>query len=186
MTCLTPSGGAVPPEAGGTLGGGEDGIVIGRGTYYARRAMLSFRAASALALFALLNTKLVTCRSPGEGSADASPTRSETKDVNLPGADTSSLTAREKSEWSRFVSELRSPCPDQPVSLAQCVSESRACRACLPAAKALAKQVQRGELLPIYFVKLRRSGERKEQILAVAKHSRFKRDAVLLDTDLNR
>lgn len=106
--------------------------------------MLSLRAASAVALFALLNTKLVTCRSPGEGSPDASPTRSETKDVNLAGVDTSSLTSREKAEWSRFVSELRSPCPDQPVNLAQCVSESRACRACLPAAKSLAKQVQRG------------------------------------------
>jgi protein-disulfide isomerase len=106
--------------------------------------MLSFRAASALALFAFLNTKLVTCRSPGESSADASPTHTETKDVTLAGVDTSSLTAREKSEWSRFVSELRSPCADQPVSVAQCVSESRACKACVPAAKALAKQVQRG------------------------------------------
>jgi protein-disulfide isomerase len=106
--------------------------------------MLSFRAASALALFAFLNTKLTTCRSPGESPADASPTRAETKDVNLAAVDTSSLTSREKSEWSRFVSELRSPCADQPVSLAQCVSESRACKACVPAAKALAKQVQRG------------------------------------------
>ena len=106
--------------------------------------MLSFRAASALALFAFLNTKLTTCRSPGESAADASPTRAETKDVNLSGVDTSSLTSREKSEWSRFVSELRSPCADQPVSVAQCVSESRACKACLPAAKALAKQVVRG------------------------------------------
>jgi protein-disulfide isomerase len=106
--------------------------------------MLSFRAASALALFAFLNTKLTTCRSPGESAADASPTRSETKDVTLAGVDTSSLTTREKSEWSRFVSELRSPCADQPVSVAQCVSESRSCRACVPAAKALAKQVQRG------------------------------------------
>jgi len=110
--------------------------------------MLSFRAASALALFAFLNTKLTTCRSPGESAADASPTRSETKDVNLSGVDTSSLTSREKSEWSRFVSELRSPCADQPVSLAQCVSESRACKACVPAAKALAKQVQRGRTRP--------------------------------------
>jgi protein-disulfide isomerase len=106
--------------------------------------MLSFRAAGAIALFALLNTKLVTCRSPGEGSSDAAPTRSETKDVNLAGVDTKSLTAREKAEWSRFVSELRSPCADQPVSVAQCVSESRACKACVPAAKFLARQVQRG------------------------------------------
>ncbi|RYZ09149.1 MAG: hypothetical protein EOO73_05140 [Myxococcales bacterium] len=110
--------------------------------------MLSFRAASALALFAFLNTKLVTCRSPGESTADASPTRSETKDVTLPGVDTSTLTSREKSEWSRFVSELRSPCADQPVSVAQCVSEARACKACAPAAKALAKQVQRGRTRP--------------------------------------
>lgn len=110
--------------------------------------MLSFRAAAALALFAFTNTKLVTCRSPGEGSPDASPTRNETKDVNLAGVDTSSLTAREKSEWSRFVSELRSPCADQPVSVAQCVSESRACKACVPAAKALAKQVVRGRTRP--------------------------------------
>lgn len=110
--------------------------------------MLSFRAASALVLFSFLNTKLVTCRSPGESSPDASPTRSETKDVTLPGVDTSSLTAREKSEWSRFVSELRSPCPDQPVSVAQCVSESRACKACAPAAKFLSRQVQRGRTRP--------------------------------------
>lgn len=110
--------------------------------------MLSFRAASALALFAFLNTKLVTCRSPGESAGDASPTRTETKDVTLAGVDTSNLTGREKSEWSRFVSELRSPCADQPVSVAQCVSESRACKACVPAAKALAKQVQRGRTRP--------------------------------------
>jgi protein-disulfide isomerase len=110
--------------------------------------MLSFRAAAALALFGFLNTKLVTCRSPGESTPDAGQTRSETKDVNLPGVDTSSLTAREKSEWSRFVSELRSPCPDQPVSVAQCVSESRACKACVPAAKFLSRQVQRGRTRP--------------------------------------
>lgn len=128
--------------------------------------MLSFRAASALALMAFLNTKLVTCRSPGESSADASPTRSETKDVNLPGVDSASLTAREKSEWSRFVSELRSPCADQPVSLAQCVSESRSCKACVPAAKALVKQVQRGRTRPQVeaFYKARFSPDQVKEI----------------------
>lgn len=128
--------------------------------------MLSFRAASALALFAFLNTKLVTCRSPGESSADASPTRSETKEVTLPGVDTANLTSREKSEWSRFVSELRSPCADQPVSVAQCVSESRSCKACVPAAKALAKQVQRGRTRPQIeaFYKARFSADQVKEI----------------------
>lgn len=128
--------------------------------------MLSFRAAAALALLGLFNTKLVTCRSPGESTADASPTRSETKDVNLPGVETSSLTAREKSEWSRFVSELRSPCADQPVSVAQCVSESRSCRACVPAAKALMKQVQRGRTRPQVeaFYKARFSPDQVKEI----------------------
>ncbi len=107
--------------------------------------MLSFRAFGAVALLAFLNTKLVTCRSPGEGGAEPEPARAETKDINLAGVDTVSLTSREKSEWSRFVSELRSPCADQPVSVAQCVSENRACRACVPAAKFLARQVQRGK-----------------------------------------
>jgi protein-disulfide isomerase len=106
--------------------------------------MLSFRAACVIALFAFSNIELVTCRSPGEGSSDAAPARSDVKDVTLPGVETSSLTAREKSEWSRSVSELRSPCADQPVSVAQCVSENRACKACVPAAKFLARQVQRG------------------------------------------
>jgi len=128
--------------------------------------MLSFRAASALALFAFLNTKLVTCRSPGESSADASPTRTETKEVTLAGVDTSNLTSREKSEWSRFVSELRSPCADQPVSVAQCVSEARACKACVPAAKAIAKQVQRGRTRPQIeaFYKARFSADQIKEI----------------------
>jgi protein-disulfide isomerase len=107
--------------------------------------MFSVRAAGALALIALFSSKLTTCRSPGEtGSSEAAPARSEAKDVNLPGIDTASLTGREKGEWSRYVSELLAPCPDQPVSVAQCVQENRACKACAPAAKFLVKQVQRG------------------------------------------
>jgi protein-disulfide isomerase len=43
------------------------------------------------------------------------------------------------------VSELLAPCPDQPVSIAQCVTEARACNACLPAAKFLVERVRRGD-----------------------------------------
>jgi protein-disulfide isomerase len=62
----------------------------------------------------------------------------------LKGIDTSALTARERADWSGAVSELLSPCPDQPVSLEQCVNESRACSSCLPAARYLVEQVKRG------------------------------------------
>ena len=106
--------------------------------------MISLRLAGAALSFALLNFELTTCRSPGEGGSEAAPAHAEVKDVNLKGVDTSALTGREKSEWSRYVSELLAPCPDQPVNLAQCVSENRSCKQCAPAASYLVKQVQRG------------------------------------------
>ena len=63
----------------------------------------------------------------------------------LPGVDTAGLTPRELAKWREYVSELLAPCPDQPVSIAQCVTESRACGACLPAAKFLVERVRRGD-----------------------------------------
>ncbi len=65
-------------------------------------------------------------------------------DVNLTGVDTSSLTPREKAEWSKYVSEFLSPCPDVPVSVAQCVTEKRTCGRCVPAAKYLVRSVRDG------------------------------------------
>jgi protein-disulfide isomerase len=106
--------------------------------------MISLRLAGAALSFALFNSQLTTCRSPGEGGTEAAPTHAEVKDVTLNGVDTSALTGREKSEWSRYVSELLAPCPDQPVNLAQCVQENRSCKQCAPAATYLVKQVQRG------------------------------------------
>jgi protein-disulfide isomerase len=106
--------------------------------------MVSLRLAGAALTVALFNSQLTTCRSPGEGGSEAAPARTEVKDVTLNGVDTSALTGREKGDWSRYVSELLSPCPDQPVSLSQCVLENRSCKQCLPAASYLVKQVQRG------------------------------------------
>ncbi len=106
--------------------------------------MLTWRAAGAFALLALLNSRLTTCRSPGEAGKGPSPSPEATTNVDLAGVDTADLTAREKREWSGYVSELLAPCPDQPVSIAQCVKESRQCKACLPAAQFLVKRVQRG------------------------------------------
>jgi protein-disulfide isomerase len=65
-------------------------------------------------------------------------------EVNLPGVDLGQLTARERKDWSSQVTELLAPCPEAPVSIAQCVQENRPCKACLPAAQFLLKQVQAG------------------------------------------
>jgi protein-disulfide isomerase len=68
----------------------------------------------------------------------------EVKDVVLPGVDISAMTPRERHEWSSAVSEALAPCPNVPVSVAQCVSESRPCGGCLQAAKWLAMAVRQG------------------------------------------
>jgi protein-disulfide isomerase len=91
----------------------------------------------ALTLFSACNDK------PGSGEP-AKPEASTPKEVSLKGIDTTSLTPRERREWAAQVSELLAPCPDVPVSIAQCVNEQRACKTCLPAAQLLLKQVQAG------------------------------------------
>jgi protein-disulfide isomerase len=96
-----------------------------------------------LGLLAFSGSRLTTCRSPGSGGGEASNAEPE-KTIDLKGIDTSALTAREKADWSSYVSESLSPCPDQPVSVAQCVNESRPCKGCKPAAQYLLEQVRRG------------------------------------------
>src|SRR5579884_175014 len=77
------------------------------------------------------------------GGPAADPSRAQA-DVELPGIDTREFTPREKREFSRYVSELASPCKAVAVSIAQCVLEKRACPECLPAAEAIAKAVRDG------------------------------------------
>lgn len=92
-------------------------------------------------LLALLSISVTGCPNksdPSETKPAASP------EVSLAGVDTSSLTPRERREWGAQVSELLSPCPDTPVSIAQCVKEQRPCKACLPAAQLLLKLVKDG------------------------------------------
>jgi len=104
---------------------------------------MSPKTLAIVGLVALFGNRLTTCRSPGEGGGDANQPLTE-KAVELKGIDTSALTARERADWSAAVSVNLTPCADQPVSIAQCVNESRNCRACAPAARYLAQQVQRG------------------------------------------
>jgi protein-disulfide isomerase len=86
------------------------------------------------------------CRSPAESPKEPPPPNEErTAPAQLAGVDTSALTPREVAKWREYVSEFLAPCPDQPVSIATCVTESRACNACLPAAKFLVERVRRGD-----------------------------------------
>lgn len=111
--------------------------------------MVLARFATVFLSAALLSSGLSTCR----GSADAPATTSSAggtaapatvADVDLPGVDTSSLTPRERREWSQFVSEMIAPCSDTPVPIAQCVKEKRSCAKCGPAAQFLVKEVRDG------------------------------------------
>jgi len=106
--------------------------------------MFSWKAVLALSGATLINFNVSTCRSASEGGGGDAPSAEPVKDVELPGVDTKELTNREKRQWSTHVSELLTPCKDQPVDIAKCVTEKRSCKACLPAAKYLAQMVREG------------------------------------------
>ena len=105
------------------------------------------RRVLAWGLWAAVAWSGAACRSPADSPKEPPPVEEAATPapVNLPGVDTSSLTPRELTKWNEYVGELLAPCSDQPVSIAQCVSESRACSACLPAAKFLVDRVRRGD-----------------------------------------
>lgn len=89
---------------------------------------------------------LFACRSPADSTKQPPPpTEQPVAKVVLPGVDTSELTEREVRQWSEYVSELLAPCADQPVSIAQCVTEKRNCNTCVPAAEFLVGRVRRGD-----------------------------------------
>ena len=102
------------------------------------RRPFALLASAALALLGACAAAQGPTGSAGSGASPTAP-------VELPGVDSTNLTAREKSEWSGHVSELLAPCPDQPVSVATCVEQRRPCGLCVPAAKFLVKQVSKGK-----------------------------------------
>lgn len=87
---------------------------------------------------------LAACQTPAQSSGEQ-PAAAAPKVIEIAGVDTSKMTEREREQWSAMVGELLAPCPDQPVSLAQCVAQKRSCAACLPAASFLTNQVTRGK-----------------------------------------
>lgn len=80
----------------------------------------------------------------GKPGASAEPSASAQKPLSLPGIDTGALTPRERREFTAQVREVLAPCPDVPVSLAQCLEEDRACAGCKPATEMLLRMVTRG------------------------------------------
>jgi protein-disulfide isomerase len=80
---------------------------------------------------------------PGPAGAPALPAPKDPP-RDLAGVDTAKLSARERNEWWRLVSQLYAPCPDQAVSIGQCVQETRPCSACTPAASLIATKVLSG------------------------------------------
>jgi protein-disulfide isomerase len=101
------------------------------------------RSTSLLIALALLGASSCSKSDPGETKAPIAPT--PTADITIKGIDASSLTTRERREWSGQLSELLAPCPEVPVTLVQCIQEQRPCKTCLPAAQFLFKQVQAGK-----------------------------------------
>jgi protein-disulfide isomerase len=98
-------------------------------------------AAAATASSGCRDSNASSTDNPASAPASAS---AELKDVVLPGVDTSPMTPRERHAWSALVSSLFAPCPEVPVSVAQCVLESRPCGACTRAAKWVAHAVRDG------------------------------------------
>jgi protein-disulfide isomerase len=124
---------------------------------------MSAKAASLLLFLSLSAGNGSMCNKPAGGGEASKDPDQPTVDVNLAGVDTSTLTPREKRDWSGYVSELLAPCSDTPVSIAQCVQEKRTCNKCLPSAKMIMRAV--------------RDGYAKEQV-EHAFHNRFDADHI--------
>ncbi|MDB4986778.1 MAG: Na+/H+ antiporter NhaA type, partial [Myxococcaceae bacterium] len=76
-----------------------------------------------------------------EGAKKAPPPK--TRIDKLDRIDLSDLTSNERRTFFEVVNDALSPC-GEPVSVAQCVAESRACRSCVPGARYVARLVTDG------------------------------------------
>lgn len=74
----------------------------------------------------------------------AEPKRAEDPD-RFGKVDISALSPREADAYYDAIATLLAPCPEVPVSIGQCMVEHRACAACVPAARFLAKQIASGK-----------------------------------------
>jgi protein-disulfide isomerase len=114
----------------------------------------------ALSLFLILSVGFFHASCEKKEGADV--TKDDAPIVTLPGVDTSSLTPREKREWSGYVTKFDAPCAGAG-TVASCMTEKKTCAACPYAAK--------------YILKSVRDGMTNEQV-EKAYNNRFKADKV--------
>lgn len=99
-----------------------------------------------LILFALLGLFSLGASCNGatnEANTQSGESAASTKIEKLDRVDTAELTDSERRLWTELVNEQLSPC-GEPVSVAICVAEARACGACVPAARYLVRLVSEG------------------------------------------
>ena len=129
---------------------------------YARRGRFANRPRGLWGLLLLLSTLgAAACGDPvkahpdrggsakptASGSSSALPVirvKSPHADAAMGTLDTAKLNDREKEELRLQLGEAMSPCPDVPVSLAQCLAEKRECKLCKPAGDILTRSVRAG------------------------------------------
>jgi glutaredoxin len=68
--------------------------------------------------------------------------------TNATEVDVSNLTPRERADYNELTHSLLAPCPELPLSIAECVERRAACNACLPAAHFLHDSISRGHTAP--------------------------------------
>ncbi len=86
-----------------------------------------------------------TNATPDKPVGSSSPSSSATvASTDMSGVDTSTLTPNEKKELMTQLGDLLAPCANTPVKLGECITQKRDCKACLPAAQFLLRQVRAG------------------------------------------
>src|SRR5436309_2656739 len=92
-----------------------------------------FLGVFALSILACGKTSAPAVADVDAGTAQAAVTASAAPSVvklDLPGLDAGDLSAREASETAQALETILSPCPEVPVSIAQCLREKRVCATC--------------------------------------------------------
>jgi protein-disulfide isomerase len=96
-----------------------------------------------LTLFGVFSLGASCNGSSGGEKPKVEPTAVPARVEKLDQVDTSQLTDAERRVFIDLANELLSPC-GEPISVARCVSEAKACRTCVPAARYVARLVAEG------------------------------------------